>query len=121
MSGSTRNVRPDDQRVRGEARRSQGKMPIRPIKDYWKQRDLDCDPAIAALDEVSLVLDGIGNRMRAIPAQSIHGIAAKATTLKFDTGLYPEDPERPPKDWDWDVECLHLFVEDVRRLAAATR
>ncbi|RWA59454.1 hypothetical protein [Mesorhizobium sp.] len=56
--------------------------------------------------------------MRSIPAQTIQGIAAKAITLTFDSGLYPDDPDSPLNDWDWDHYCLHMFVEDVKRLAS---
>jgi len=78
------------------------------------QRSVACDHFIDAVADAAGELDVLANRIRAIPAATIAGIAAKAATLQFDTSLYPEEPERPLRDWDWDVECLYLFVQEVK-------
>lgn len=95
----------------------QDHCPINAFPEYWQKRHAECEPSIEASADMAEVCDGIRKRLHAIPAKTIAGIAAKAETLQFDTGLYPKDPERPINEWDWDVECLHLFIEDARRLA----
>ncbi|TPL75124.1 hypothetical protein [Mesorhizobium sp. B2-3-15] len=95
-------------------------LPFKDHREYWTLRHVQCDPITKECEDAAIVLDEIGKRMRAIPAHSVAGIAAKATTLQFDTSLYPDQPEAPLNEWNWDVECLHLFIEEVRRLAAAT-
>ncbi|TIX16687.1 MAG: hypothetical protein E5V41_12800 [Mesorhizobium sp.] len=93
--------------------------PTKDYPEYWEERHVECDPLINASADAAEVCDGIRKRLHAIPAKTIAGIAAKAQTLRFDTGLYPEEPERLMKDWDWDVECLHLFVQEASAMAAS--
>lgn len=92
--------------------------PIKDFPEYWQKRHAECEPSIEASADMAEVCDGIRKRLHAIPAKTIAGIAAKAETLQFDTSLYPKEPERPINEWDWDVECLHLFVEEVSAMAA---
>ncbi|WP_156941282.1 hypothetical protein [Mesorhizobium sp. LSHC422A00] len=79
----------------GKYRDPRDMFPTSKFEPYWRQRTEQCDPGIKLVEALCAEANCVGNRMRAIPAQSIQGIAAKAATLRFDTGLYPDDPAAP--------------------------
>ena len=70
--------------------------------------------AAEASDAVDAVATLIRNKQAATPA----GLVVKAKALRWDACLYGDD-ELPVEEWDWDKECVHLFIAELQRFAAA--
>ena len=67
-----------------------------------------------ASDAVEAVAKLIRNRQAATPA----GLVVKAKALRWDAILYGDD-KLPVEEWDWDKECVHLFIAELQRFSDA--
>jgi hypothetical protein len=71
------------------------------------------DASNAQLD----VLNDLSECIRAIPPQTIAGLAAWARVIRFESIPAPVELCDPRGDWDWNHKCLADFFEQVERLA----
>jgi hypothetical protein len=81
---------------------------------YWDFIRPTHDAATDASNAVDAVATLIRSREAATPA----GLVVKAKALRWDASLYGDD-NAPVEEWDWDKECVHLFIAELKRFAAA--
>jgi hypothetical protein len=82
---------------------------------------LEAHPAGAAGDANDAAIDrcnDLSNAVRAIPATTLAGLAAKARVAKFDC-FSPNQFSGPHEDWDWDVKCFADLLSEIERLAGS--
>ena len=59
-------------------------------------------------------VDRAADRVRALPARTLAGLAVHARTLAF---TFEHAGDEEPDQLDWDRECVRRFVETVCALA----
>jgi len=75
-----------------------------------------CGGVAQTLEDMGKAMDGITKLIRDMPISGPKSLLVKAKALQFDCGLLPM--EGPLNDWDWNEECLHIFIAQVSDFVA---
>ena len=70
------------------------------------------------MNEASDAVDAVAKLIRNREAATLTGLLVKAKALRWDADLYG-DEKLPIEDWDWEKECVHLFIAELQRFADA--
>lgn len=83
---------------------------------WWSVRNSECDAAIKEWNNFGEAVEVVATKIRAAEASTAADLLVKARILPFDLSLQADHSE-PRNEWNWDVECLQVFIEEMERFA----
>lgn len=107
--------RADEMVCECESRLSAFRVP-RGSPGWLRLRQQACGAAIEEAHEAATAVEAIAKQIRTTPVTTIAGLMVKAKCLPFEMSVAAK-PDTPREDWDWDVECLYAFIDELERLA----